>query len=68
MYVSTIFDGKNGLYYDPVGDELFVARLVRIAYISSLRCNAPVYELDFGDAKVVGLVKDHGYHEYLGDV
>lgn len=68
IYVSTLFDGKDGLYYDPVGDELFVAKRIGITLSVELGCRVPVYQLDFGDESLTGAVKDHGFHLYLGEV
>lgn len=68
MYISTVFNGKNGLYYDAVGNEVFVAKFVGMRWSTVLRMEVPCYELDFGDAIVVGMVKDHGYNAFLGEV
>lgn len=55
-FMTTYFSNEDGWYYDPVGDEIFYARLV--AQFNGV----PVYELDFGDEKLTGVVKSHGLH------
>lgn len=60
FYIYTIFKGPSGWYYCPVGDEIFFAR--RLYCVQ----HGPVYELDFGDEKIIGLVSDHGFNVFLG--
>jgi hypothetical protein len=62
LFVTIVFNHVDGCYYDPIGDEIFFAKRL---YMTTL---GPVYELDFGDDKVIGIMKDHGLHEYLAGV
>ena len=60
-YISMIFDGPNGLYYDAVGDELFVVTRV------STNALGPVYKIELSDETRVGNLKDHGFNAFLGE-
>lgn len=73
MHLYKIFDGKDGLYYDPVGDEVFVAKRLGVQFSPNLNMYVPIYALEFdGDREegitMEGVVKDHGYHVYLGPI
>jgi hypothetical protein len=68
MHIYTIFNGKDGLYYDQVGDELFVVKSLGLQYSVALSMMVPVYEIDHGDERQVGVIKDHGYNVFLGSV
>jgi hypothetical protein len=59
-FITTIFEGKDGVYHDAVGDEIFLA--IRIGKNDI----GPVYKLVFEDDIRVGNLKDHGFNEYLG--
>ena len=60
-FLSVVFRGKNGFYYDPVGNEIF-----HVTKISE-GIQGAIYKIDHGDQVQVGLIKDHGFNEYLGD-
>lgn len=55
-YFSTIFDLQDGVYYDAVGGEIFIAQ----------RISGHTYLMDFGDQEIIGQFKDHGFNFYLG--
>ncbi len=64
VFMSTIFNGPDGAYYDPIGDEVFI--VTGMAYKS--REGFPVYNIEFKDHNQLGSMKDHGFHVYLGPV
>lgn len=68
MHVYTIFDGKPGLYYDAVGNELFIAKFLAIEFSPVLGIDVPIYQLEFDDETSTGIVKDHGYNVFLGEL
>ena len=72
MHLYTIFgcenSDKDGLYYDPVGDEVFVATFLRMEFSPLLSCLVPIYRVDHGDELQEGILKDHGYNVFLGTV
>jgi hypothetical protein len=59
-FLTCIFDGPDGFYYDPVGDEIFECRREDSNFLG------PVYWIDFGDEQMTGNIKDHGLHFYMG--
>lgn len=58
-WLHTWFCHNDGIYYDPVGDEIFECR--RVGGTDHM----PEYAINFGDEVKVGGIKDHGLHEQL---
>lgn len=65
--LTTVFAHPSGIYYDPVGDEIMTVKRIRkgLHTVNGQLVDAWVYEIDFGDQKMVGIIKDHGLHECL---
>lgn len=59
-FAYCFFFHDDGIYYDPVGDEIF--EVTRIGGTDA----RPEYVIDFGDEVKAGAIKDHGLHEFLG--
>lgn len=59
VQIFRFFNGPNGFYYDPVGNEIFKASKI------GKENGIPVYMVEFSDEIKYGIIKDHGLHVRL---
>ncbi len=62
-FLSTLFEGVDGWYYDAIGDEMFHVKKIGETMLGG--DVAPVYQIEFSDRKQVGALKDHGFNELI---
>lgn len=63
-FLTSIFCGEDGVYYDAIGDEFFIATRRGVGTVKGRP--AIIYELEFSDGTQIGPVMDHGFNEFLG--
>ena len=55
----------NGIYYDPVGDDIFVLEAVGTKLSKDWKTVSTVHRVDFGDEVKTGIVVLNGYEVRL---
>lgn len=71
--IYTVFEGKDGVYYDPINNELFVMKKTGKGTIpdasgETLGLDVSIFRVTYEDDEIEGVVKDHGFFEYLGEL
>ena len=58
------FTGEGGIYYDSIGDEIYILTLLRIEWKNGISFR--IHRVEFADQILEGVVMDHGNNHYVG--
>ncbi len=62
LFMKTYFRGRDGVYYDAIGDEIFLAQMIGGTDAK------PEYFLTFSNRESWGLLVDHGFNYLLSEM